>query len=479
LLATWRNHVKLNALGAALLLGCATLSQAQEAPKPPPAPEPPKAAEAPKAPEAPKPPAFTFAMKGFVSMSAVYQNGAYFLSEGQHALAAAQPNDPPDKNSLTFDVRQSRFNFSVKGPQVLFGATPSAVLEFDWFQGFGGGNFGDASLLPRMRLAYSELNWGNHRLQLGQQNDLIFAMAPTSLSHIAFPLAYFTGNLGWRRPGIFGFHVFEVAKDVKVEGAWEVARSTWADVGTCPVTDVDPNTAGNQACGSSNGIGAASVNNTNGISLGEASSAPAVEGRVTFMYGKMLSAFVAGHWNQVDLSGMGSGQAPAPFNPTVKSIAVTSYNAGAKLVLDQLKPATITVQGAGFVGQNVSPLIGDFISFRLGSAQNPDVQTVGYWAQAGVAVDKLSLWGLYGNQKPDKTDKGRGSSVNDRIENTTMNVILMYRDGGYGISAEWINFKTTYATAFSSATVGDDARRITATQDVKADQYLVTANYFF
>ena len=33
-----------------------------------------------------------------------------------------------------------------------------------------------------------------------------------------------------------------------------------------------------------------------------------------------------------------------------------------------------------------------------------------------------------------------------------MNVIAMYRDGGYGLSAEWINFKTTYATAATSAT---------------------------
>ncbi len=37
-------------------------------------------------------------------------------------------------------------------------------------------------------------------------------MAPTSLSHIGFPLGYFTGNTGWRRPGIFGYHNLPVPR---------------------------------------------------------------------------------------------------------------------------------------------------------------------------------------------------------------------------------------------------------------------------
>jgi hypothetical protein len=410
------------------------------------------------APAASAAPAYTFALKGFVSMSAAYQTGAFFLSEGQQSLSAAQPTQNPlvDDSSLTFDVRQSRFNFSVKGPPVMFGATPSAVLEIDFFQGFGGGNFGSASLLNRLRLVYSELNWGNHRLQFGQQNDLIFAMAPTSLSHIGFPLAYFTGNLGWRRPGIFGYHTLPLSADMKIEAAWEIARSQWADASSGGAAGVT--------------IGGAAPNQANAIGLGEASAAPAVEGRVTFMYGKMLSAFVAGHWNQVDLTGVGTST-----TGVVNTIAVTSYHAGAKLAFD-LKPLTLTLQGSGFVGQNVSPLIGDFITFRLGSPQNPDVNVIGWWGQLGVGYDKWSVWGFYGNQKPDETDMGRASAANGRIENTTTNVILMYRDGGYGISAEWINFKTKYALTFNGT---GDARRIATTQEAKADQFILTANYFF
>jgi hypothetical protein len=425
--------VKLTAFLAALLLGTTAMAQT-------PAP----AADAPK----PAAPTFTFALKGFVSMSAAYQTGSFFLSEGQQSLSSATPATLADDSSLTFDVRQSRFNFSVKGPQVLFGATPSAVLELDFYGGNTAGNFGNVSILPRMRTAYSELNWGAHKLQIGQQNDLIFAMAPTSLSHIGFPLGYFTGNAGWRRPGIFGFHNIAIDKDMKLEAAWEVGRSQWADAG---------------------GIGAGQASTANGITLGEAAGSPAVEGRLSFTFGKLLNAFVAGHYNQVDLTGVGATTAAV-----VNSINVTSYHAGAKLTFDQLKPVTITLAGTGFMGQNISPLIGNFVDFKLGSAQNPDVQTIGWWGQAGVAMDKLSLWVLYGNQKPDKTDAGRAQM--GRIENTTTNVIAMYRDGGYGLSAEWVNFKTVNAVTFSGA---GDASRVATTRESKSDQFIVTANYFF
>jgi hypothetical protein len=422
--------VKLTAFLAALLLGTTAMAQT-------PAP----AADAPK----PAAPTFTFALKGFVSMSAAYQTGSFFLSEGQQSLSSATPATLADDSSLTFDVRQSRFNFSVKGPQVLFGATPSAVLELDFYGGNTAGNFGNVSILPRMRTAYSELNWGAHKLQIGQQNDLIFAMAPTSLSHIGFPLGYFTGNAGWRRPGIFGFHNIAIDKDMKLEAAWEVGRSQWADAG---------------------GIGAGQASTANGITLGEAAGSPAVEGRLSFTFGKLLNAFVAGHYNQVDLTGVGATTAAV-----VNSINVTSYHAGAKLTFDQLKPVTITLAGTGFMGQNISPLIGNFVDFKLGSAQNPDVQTIGWWGQAGVAMDKLSLWVLYGNQKPDKTDAGRAQM--GRIENTTTNVIAMYRDGGYGLSAEWVNFKTVNAVTFSGA---GDASRVATTRESKSDQFIVTAN---
>jgi hypothetical protein len=425
--------VKLNALGAALLLGCATLAQAQEA-KPPP---PPAAPEAPKpaAAEAPKPPAFTFALKGFVSMSACYQDGVYELSECQHSLMArAEP--AADGNSLTFDVRQSRFNFSVKGPQVFAGATPTAVLEIDFFQGYGGGAYGNASLLNRLRLAYSELNWGKTRLAFGQMNDLVFAMAPVSLSHLAFPLAYATGNNGWRRPGIWAFHNVAINPDMKLELAGMLGRGNWNDASAV--------------------YGNNFPDNPSRTTLAEASGLPAIEGRVTFSYKTMLTAFVAGHWHSVDLNGVGTDGGD--------DIAVTSINAGAKVVY-----GPVTVMASGFTGANTGPLIGNLVQFGLGP-NAADVNAIGYWAQAGFNFTKeFSAWFLYGAQTPDE-DEAKAAQF-ARLKNTTMNAILQYRDGGYGLSAEWIDFKTENATYTAGA--------FTSKTEVAASQFIFSATYFF
>jgi hypothetical protein len=339
-----------------------------------------------------------------------------------------------------------------------------------------------------MRLAYTELNWGNHKLQLGQQNDLIFAMAPTSLSHIAFPLGYFTGNLGWRRPGIFGFHTLPLSKDMKLEGAWEVGRSQWADSAACVVTPVP---GGTTSC---SGVGGAAAGTGGGVTWGEASAAPAVEGRVSLMYSKLLTAFVGAHWNQVDLSGYGSGLAPFPADTSVKNLKVVTYNAGAKLTAPLANDMSVTVAATGFTGANVYPLIANFTTgvqptatnnfgtFRIG-LNGEDINTMGYWAQAGFNVTKeLSIWGLYGQQKIDEKDLARsfgtGAVASTAFENATTNVFLMYRDGGYGLSLEWINFQTKYGSATNQAT-GVPGDKFTTTRTAKSDQYLLSANYFF
>jgi hypothetical protein len=440
---------------------------------PAPAPAPAPAAPAAAAPAKPAAPAWTFAFKGFVSMSSAYQVGL-FNNEGQLSNYSTTPDktaagvSPKDIDSTTFDVRHSRFNFTAKGPQLMFGATPSGILEIDFMGGFGAGANGSASLVNRLRIAVGELNWGNHRIQFGQQNDLIFAMAPTSLSHIGQPLGYATGNSGWRRPGIFGFHTLPVAPDTKVELAWEIGRGNWNDAAS--------------------GIGGGAVNTTSGIALSEASAMPAFEGRASVSYAKLVTAFVGGHYHQVDMTGIGTVDPSGATSTLVQAtlphtIGVSSLNAGAKFTVD-VKPVTLTLAGTGFVAKNGGPLVTNFGSYRLGTGKDPDVDSSGYWAQAGVGFDKWSLWALYGAQKVDEKDFVRTYTGNSfaasapasgvAFENATTNVMLMYRDGGWGFSGEWINFATKYAKTIDVA-----ALKVLTSYTAKSDQYMFTANYFF
>ncbi|WP_242334065.1 MULTISPECIES: hypothetical protein [unclassified Anaeromyxobacter] len=417
-------------------------------------PAAPPAAVAPSSP--PAAPPFTFALHGFVSASGYLQDANLGLSEGQQTLFVSGAQPATDKNALGFDVRQSRFNFSVKGPKVFADATPQAVLEIDFFQGFGAGGFGNVSVLNRMRLAYSELNWGDHRIDVGQLNDLLFAMGPTSLSHVAFPLGYATGNIGWRRPGVFGFHAFG-APDMKVELAWEVGRSQWNDAAT--------------------GIGANIPNTPYGVSLGEASGLPALEARVTVSRGTALSAFVAGHWNRVDLTGAGTDGAGS----VADRIDVVAGNLGAKGSFGPLSLAA-----SGYYGKNTGPVLGNLVQFQSGGAIGTpgapgatpaagtlnDVYSWGGWGQAGYNLTKqLSVWGFYGLQRLDEEQAKKAQFK--LLRNQTTDLMLQYRDGAYAVAFEWLAFRT------KNASYAGTPAAFTGDANLEGNQLIATASYVF
>ncbi len=485
--------MSIQALAGALLLW-STVAQAQsEEPKPTDLGKTPTEeakAEAPKAP----PPAFVFALHGFVSSSLYFQDANLGPSEGQSALyvnAQSATLKQPNHDRLVFggDVRQSRFNFSVTGPaSATFGATPKAVLEMDFFGNFGSGNYGDVSLTPRMRWAYAELDWGGgNRFQFGQNNDLIFTIAPASLAHIAFPYSYGAGNVGWRRPGIFGFHTIGDKKATNFEFAWEVGRSQWADqgaqtqaqnaTGTC-TTGATPSPACPNPNIPGNGIGQGTVGlggDPYGFSLGEASGLPAVEARLMFASGSAWSFFTTGHWQRIDRSGVGNVAAiPGIFTPG-KDLDVVALNVGGKATVGPLQLAA-----TGFTGKNLGPLVGNFLQFQANTIG--DVHDMGGWVQAGFNFTKqLSLWGFIGTEKPNQAEAIAARFV--RLRNVTSVGMLQFRDstkvGGvssdYAVAFEWVHMRTrtrVYGAAPSTAAAVNSG-------DLDGNQYLVSGNYFF
>ena len=471
--------MRIQALAGALLLCWSTLARAQsqaEEPKPTDLGKTPTEeakAEAPKAP----PPAFVFALHGFVSSSLYLQDANLGPSEGQSALfvnAQSTTLKQPSQDRLVFggDVRQSRFNFSVTGPkESAFGATPKAVLEIDFFGNFGSGNYGDVSLTPRLRWAYAELDWGGgNRFLAGQNNDLIFTIAPASLAHIAFPYSYGAGNIGWRRPGIFGFHTIGDKKATNFEFAWEVGRSQWADSGQVNQVAAAPNSTGN-------GIGQGVVGSGGdpyGFSLGEASGLPAVEARLMVASGSAWNLFTTGHWQRVDRSGVGNPPASATFTPG-KDLDTIALNVGGKATVGPLQLAAI-----GFTGKNLAPLVGNFLQFQANTIG--DIHGMGGWVQAGFNFTKqLSLWGFIGAEKPNEAEAIAARFV--RLSNVTSVGMLQYRDstkvGGvnsdYAVAFELVHMRTrtrVYAAAPSTAAAANSG-------DLDGNQYIVSANYFF
>jgi hypothetical protein len=403
-----RKNVRLKALFSMAVLGIAGSALAQ-APAAPPAPQNVVVENKTESvtvvvKETPKPPDFVFELHGFTSVSLWFQDAGFGLNatnptNGQLAVNVIK-TFPTDTPLFGADVRQTRLNFSLRGPQILGGAVPKAVVELDFVGGDGPGGFGDVSVWPRLRLAYTELNWGGkHIIQLGQQNMLIIGLIPQSLRGIAVPMSYTAGTVGWRQPGIFGYHTF--GSDVRFEFAWSIQRSGWAN-----------------------------TLQTDFINAGVSSGLPAFEARGKLSFGKMLDFWISGHWQQADRNGPGV----LANDAAMTTITTALGTVGLKLDLGML-----VLQGSAWYGKNAGPVWGSFFTF---STINQNIFGYGGWAQIGLVFSKeFSLWYMYGIDHPSYTDIFLVNGATLRNQNGV--AMIRYQTGGFAFGVEWLNSRTT------------------------------------
>jgi hypothetical protein len=360
-------------------------------------------------------------MHGFASGMVFGQDNSFNNTGGKILFAA--PMYTSDKVLFGGDVRQTRLNFSVRGPKAL-GATPKAVVEFDMF---GQDEFtapataanGDVSIVPRIRVAYAELNWGNHQIMFGQMNHLTITIIPESVGHIAFPVSYAAGTVGWRAPGIWGYHTF--GSDFKLEFAWSVQRAQWSQA-------------------------TANLTAANGQNQGVSSGMPAFEARLRAMMGKAFSLWVTGHYQMNDMNGPNFLAVPGPATAagttggtglSGSQLATYAYTAGMKLAVSLL-----TLQGSAWYGMNTGPLLGNIVQFP---SRNVSVHGWGAWGQLGLDFTKnFSLWLLYGADVPNPNDARAAGMA--RIQNRNGSAMLQYQEAGFRIGLEYVRSQTLYGS---------------------------------
>ena len=383
------------------------------------------------APEAPK-----FEFHGFVGGSLFTENAAMNSGGGQAAwFVAAEPN--VDKTVFGGDVRQTRLNFSLAGPQLWDGATAKGVVEVDFFGTTPAGALNDISLAPRMRLAFAELKLAKSgtTIRVGQDHDLILGIIlPTTVGHVAFPLSYQDGTIGWRRPQIAAYQMIGVA-DMKLELALAIGRAAW------------------------------NANSGPETGFGPASGKPAFEGRVKLI-GKVFEVFVAGHWSQIDTNGQGSDAAPD------NSLDTTAITAGGKVSL-----MGFTLQGAGYSGKNLGPLAGNILQWQAlasltSAVRVPNVSEQGAWAQLGYTFGPWSGWLLTGFANPNGEDIADANAVGanlTRDRNSVVSGLLRWQVKGYTAGLEYSQWQTRYMTAQAP----------TNNEVLKGNQLMLSGMYFF
>lgn len=374
----------------------------QAAPAPAPAPAVAATPVKPATPTFTSAPGVSVAMHGFISATAFNQDKTFAFGNGQNAEWPVVGS----RGSLSgVDVRNTRFWFDFSGAKFAGNWQGGGRIEADFFGGFNGtGAFSQQQATPRLRQAYMSLvnPDSGSKVVLGQQWDLMFPVdaVPASLTHIAFPLGFGSGMIGWRFPGAV------LMQDLN-HGA------------TGPAWRLD--------LGAFEGAWSGPGNNINYLTAGNAGFRPQLEARL-HVQDKTWLAFVAARYSAVDLRGVG-GTAPTPIQEKITSVG---YEVGGTW-----HPGPWTFKGLVYSGNALGQIFGAMAQFG-------DIDETGGYIQAGYKfTPNWSVNAFYSQVKADRDDVvtwlGAGSTGLLRNRQTALN--LQYTSGAYDLGIEWTHAK--------------------------------------
>jgi hypothetical protein len=150
----------------------------------------------------------TIELYGYVKLDASYDDST--VAAGNFARWVTSPSaiEPHDHFNMT--ARQTRLGMRIgrarDGNLIVKGR-----VEIDFY---GGGS--ENKNQPMLRHGYAEIDWPEKGLNLkaGQTSDLISPLVPTTIN---YPVAWWAGNIGYRRPQL------RVTKTIKTGGASSVS----------------------------------------------------------------------------------------------------------------------------------------------------------------------------------------------------------------------------------------------------------------
>lgn len=108
-------------------------------------------------------------------------------------------------------LRQSMIGFAYEGPATFLGGHVSGSLNLDFF----GGTNQPLNLLPRIRTASVELDWGRRSLMVGQEKPIFAPRDPTSLAQVGVSPLTGAGNLWLWSPQIRYEERFSLAEQTQ------------------------------------------------------------------------------------------------------------------------------------------------------------------------------------------------------------------------------------------------------------------------
>jgi len=346
-------------------------------------------------------PGLQVAFHGFIDATAFSQTRSFTYGNGQNAEYPI-PGSPGDLSGV--DVRNTRFMFDLTGAKIAGNWTGGAHLEMDFFGGNNGtGGYSVEQPLPRLRQAYMVIEnpVSGSTIKIGQMWDLIFPLdnLPDSLSHLAFPLGYGTGIIGWRFPGI----IYSQLLNKPTGGPqWEfdlgAFEGTWDGPGS-PI---------------------------NYVSAGNAGFRPQIEAKLHVLQENEWMAFLAGHWSQINLAGVGDTE-PTPIR---RQFSSTAIELGGRWT-----PGPWVFKSAIYDGQGIAQIFGDLSQFG-------DIRDKGGYVEGGYKfTPHWSTYVTYTMAEPSShqviewLDNGSTGLLKDR----QVSASVRYTVGSYAFALEAIH----------------------------------------
>jgi len=346
-------------------------------------------------------PGVAVTLHGFIDATAFSQNKSFTFGNGQNAEYPI----PGSRGTLSgVDVRNTRFWLDFTGAKVAGDWVGGGHLEMDFFGGNNGtGPYSQEQPLPRLRQAYMVLEnpLTGSSFKIGQMWDLMFPLddLPNSLSHIAFPLGYGSGIIGWRFPGI----VFsQVLNHGSTGPQWRL------DVGAFE--------------GTWNGPGSP----VNYLSAGNAGFRPQIEARLHVEQPKEWLLFAAAHWSQINLAGVGGTEA----TPVKRQFASEAFEVGG-----QWTPGQWVLRSVAYTGRGIGQIFGDLSQFG-------DIKDTGAYVMGGYKfTPNWSANVFYAFSKPNSNDVVRwlNHGATGLLKDRQMAANLQYSVGDYSFALEWIH----------------------------------------
>ena len=258
---------------------------------------------------------------GFFKFDMSYDSD--LMSAGNFARWA-NPNSDDAIPTTNMTAKQSRFGMNISKGDI------NGKVEID-FYGVGSAENKGGVLL---RKAYAEAKFENFALRVGQDSDVISPLVPSTVN---YPVAWWAGNIGYRRPMLKLFGIVNT-----INWTIALARNIGGDLGG------------------------------DGIDDGAAGILPEVQGRLATTILENYTIGFSGHYAQLD--------------GLVDDGKYESWSGNVDLNLNIT--STISVSGEAFVGHNIAGMLGG-----IANASTVDgVETQGGWINLKIKPNKdLSL----------------------------------------------------------------------------------------